>query len=941
MADRFWVGGSGTWNTTSTTNWSATSGGGGGASVPTAADNVYFDGNSAAGTYSVSTSTGLNLNCLDLSIVKPTAGTVTFTDTGVFNIAGSVTVVGTGVTWSAFGAWILTSSVARTVNVSGITLNAVTFNGAGGGSWQLLTDLNLKTNAGLTLTAGTINLNNFNLVCGLFSSNNSNVRSLQFGTGVVNLTGAGVIWAASSNTNFTMTGNRVINAITATTTGIREIQVGTWTAATAPSVNVIAGTSRINITGSYLNINTTGYTGQLDAGLRTIYGNLTLGAGSTIQITANATVFAPTGITAVLTTNGVVLNFPMTLNGPGGTLQLADNLTTGIYGVALLEGTLDLNGRVLNAYSISGTGSLTRSLVTTGATINLFGNSTIVWSIQSTNFTLTPNTVVNLTYAGASGSRTVVANAFSEATAPSFVIQAGSDTIDISGSVKNITFVAFSGIFAINSRTIYGNLTLSPTMTVASVGASTTTFAATSGVQTITTNGRAVALSMTINAPGATVRLADNLDCSTGAITARSLTLTAGTLDLNDQTLSIVSFSSSNTNTRQIAFGSTGVMNVTLRNGILWQMPNVTNFSYTGEGRVNLTAATGTTYGTRTVTHANSVGGSPTTKPPSFYVSGGDGVGDILLVSSTSYLNSLVFTDSGTQLANTGKIMYGDLILSSGMTVAGGVNVTTFAGDGYSQTIDTGDILLDFPITIGANRIAPLTGVTATDLALTGNNATIGATRTTTLFSGTLTTEGLNLSTGFFVSNNTNVRALNIVASIITISGSGGQWNITPTNLTLTSGGSTIDFTSTTTTTRTFTGGGLTYYNLNVGGATGTSILNITGNNTFTGAISSTKTVAHTIQFAAGSTNTINSWTVNGSSGNLVTVTSATAAAHNLVKSGAGTVNVQYTSISYSNASPTNKWYALIVNNNVDAGNNTGWIFVAPPSSSSNFFLLF
>jgi hypothetical protein len=91
----------------------------------------------------------------------------------------------------------------------------------------------------------------------------------------------------------------------------------------------------------------------------------------------------------------------------------------------------------------------------------------------------------------------------------------------------------------------------------------------------------------------------------------------------------------------------------------------------------------------------------------------------------------------------------------------------------------------------------------------------------------------------------------------------------------------------------------------------------------------------------AGSTTTINNWTVNGSSGNLVTITSATGAGHNLVKSSGGTVNVQYTNIRYSNASPVNKWYALIVNNNVDLGDNTGWVFVAPPSSSSNFFLLF
>ena len=50
MADRYWVGGTGTWSSTNTANWSDSSGGGTGASVPTAADNVFFDANSNVGT---------------------------------------------------------------------------------------------------------------------------------------------------------------------------------------------------------------------------------------------------------------------------------------------------------------------------------------------------------------------------------------------------------------------------------------------------------------------------------------------------------------------------------------------------------------------------------------------------------------------------------------------------------------------------------------------------------------------------------------------------------------------------------------------------------------------------------------------------------------------------------------------------------------------------
>lgn len=43
MATRYWVGGSGTWDASTTTNWSTSSGGAGGASAPTSSDDVVFN----------------------------------------------------------------------------------------------------------------------------------------------------------------------------------------------------------------------------------------------------------------------------------------------------------------------------------------------------------------------------------------------------------------------------------------------------------------------------------------------------------------------------------------------------------------------------------------------------------------------------------------------------------------------------------------------------------------------------------------------------------------------------------------------------------------------------------------------------------------------------------------------------------------------------------
>jgi hypothetical protein len=100
MANRYWVGGNGTWNLTATTNWSATSNGASGASAPTPGDDVYFDVNSNSGTgnWTVTLVTGtcasLNVSGLDgqLTINLGTLYTNTLTVYGSINVAIATTV---------------------------------------------------------------------------------------------------------------------------------------------------------------------------------------------------------------------------------------------------------------------------------------------------------------------------------------------------------------------------------------------------------------------------------------------------------------------------------------------------------------------------------------------------------------------------------------------------------------------------------------------------------------------------------------------------------------------------------------------------------------------------------------------------------------------------------------------------------------------------------
>ena len=76
MANRYWVGGTGTWDSFTTTQWSATSGGAGGASVPTSADSVFFNSASSATAYTVTYSSGVTIG--PVSFAQPASGNLTF-----------------------------------------------------------------------------------------------------------------------------------------------------------------------------------------------------------------------------------------------------------------------------------------------------------------------------------------------------------------------------------------------------------------------------------------------------------------------------------------------------------------------------------------------------------------------------------------------------------------------------------------------------------------------------------------------------------------------------------------------------------------------------------------------------------------------------------------------------------------------------------------------
>jgi hypothetical protein len=115
MADRYWTGavngGSGTWDASNTANWSASSGGAGGASVPTAADLVYFDASSGSGVCTL----GADVVCVILSFAGY-AGTIAFSTFKISIAGANTTILNMGSTATLTGLKRIELTAAATAN---------------------------------------------------------------------------------------------------------------------------------------------------------------------------------------------------------------------------------------------------------------------------------------------------------------------------------------------------------------------------------------------------------------------------------------------------------------------------------------------------------------------------------------------------------------------------------------------------------------------------------------------------------------------------------------------------------------------------------------------------------------------------------------------------------------------------------------------------------
>ena len=516
MADRYWVGGAGTWNTASTANWSASSGGASGASVPTVADNVFFD---QAGTYTVTMTGGLA--CLDITV---SAGTVTFATgtTPTLNIAGSMSLLA-GTVWSMTGTITFSATTTgKTVTTNGVSMGgAFIFNGVGGG-WTLGSALTCA--AQVSVQQGTFDTS---------SSGNYSITALSFNS-------SGAVTRAS---------NLNASIITATSPSF-AVQIGT----TNNTFN--AGTSQFKITG--LNITFVGggatfYSVEFTntgAGTRVVQGSNTY---------TNFIVNGPASAGVV----SVTFNAQQTINGTLSTTGTAGNrrvfFASATYGISvdLVVNSApsltdaDFRGIYVRGTSapISGTRIGNRGEcrnITFDAPKTVYWNlagaqnwSANGWATTSTgapstnNFPL-PQDTATFTNAGA------VANPLSLDGALYI------STIDMSLRTTSMTI----GTSAANI--VYGNW-INGTGTSFSGSSFTLTFSG-GTTQTITSAGKTFLSPITVDTYGGTVQLADALN-----IGSQTLTVTNGTLTTAGYAVTAGALSSSNSNVRTINLGASAV----------------------------------------------------------------------------------------------------------------------------------------------------------------------------------------------------------------------------------------------------------------------------------------------------------------------------------------------------------------------------------------------
>lgn len=810
MASRYWVGGTAAWDATAGTKWSTTSGGAGGAAVPTAADDVFFNASSGAGTI---TMTGAASFCRSLNTTGFT-GTLSYASQtiqigdGTAGAGNAALTIGSGTNFTTNStstfSLVSTSATQQTITTNGKTLVGLTINGAG--SSYLLSGTTTMSGA-FTLNAGTFDTGNQTVTSSNITTGSATAKVLTLGSSTWTL--------SSTNTAMNITGTNItVNAGTSTINFNATVNPGGWGAGTtwydivstgAGSIALCSSTGlschSITRTGTAAKTNGLLMNGNVTcSGTFTVNGNSTTNRvliagnprGTNVTITAATTSFSnvdfvdiaiPPGVGSVITSD----SFNRSGNLPGSTSDAASGGSGMTWSSASLGTWPITSNEVVPSYGTSGMPSILTLPI---------GVADVSISVKITGIPSGGNSVAMLILR-----HTDINNWMSVNIDQGGVLRIGGN---IAGSWTANSVVASSGItVSLNDVLradvigdivhVYKNSILGGTWRLSSA--------------------QAAAWSGTNHGLGA------------GAVTNSAKFDDFIVTNLTKMDLSSITGKSGD------AGGNTGI--------------------------IFTTPATQTATGTATIiwsTHSWS--GSPSRVPlpqddviiANSFIAGRDITADMPRLGKNIDMSSC--TGNPRFVNNSvNDEFYGSFSYASGMTTSGG-NQLTAAGRG-AHTITTNGISQTFSWSIngpgGTYTLADAFTASAAFTVLSGNFVSANYTITALAFS----------STG------TITRSVTLGSSTVNItqSTSGTVWNIASTGLTFSASSSTIVISTIATATRTFAGGGIAYGAFVYTVADSPGQLSITGSNSFTNLnIGSGRALG----LSNATTTTLGTWTGSG-----------------------------------------------------------------------------
>ena len=383
------------WNLAGAQNWSATgwatSSGGtpAAANFPLAQDTAVFD-NTGSVTGTITVNAAWQIGTVDMS--SRTSAMTLGTGSNIPVVYGNWT-NGSGTTLSGTAALTFAGKTTQTITSASKTFTQPIRLDSPSGTFSLADAF--TTTGVFTYTSGTINLANNIFTALTLTSNVTNTRAIQFGTGNITVTGSGSSLFLLNGTNFTYTGTPTVNISNNSATASTVTVSTGFTETTALDFNFTTGTYTLTFSGAVVrNLNFTGFAGTLNNQSRFVYGNWTNPASGITYVGGNSiTTFAATSGTKTITTNNATLDFPITQDGVGGTVQLAGDLTLGsTRTLTLTNGTFNTANNNVTVGLFASTNSNVRTLNMGSGTWTLGGTGTVWDTATSTNLTVTPST---------------------------------------------------------------------------------------------------------------------------------------------------------------------------------------------------------------------------------------------------------------------------------------------------------------------------------------------------------------------------------------------------------------------------------------------------------------------------------------------------------------------------------------------------------------------